>query len=155
MSLRRERAGQAVVHRDFNNIRELLELLMSENAPLKHRMKTKTGFEWSPATDVFETETEFVVVMDIAGMERGDISIFTDGKVLTIQGVRNEVSSPGKKQFYKMEIQVGPFRRMIKIPMPIDNRSISTSYSKGLLEVRFRKKFEGEKPRVKRKINVE
>jgi len=107
---------------------------------------------WAPPTDVYETETEFIVTMDIAGMDRRDISVLTDGKVLTIRGVRNEVAPRGKKQFHKMEIQVGPFQRFIQIPGTIDGQSLHTNYANGFLEVRLKKKFGS--PR-KRNIKVE
>jgi HSP20 family protein len=140
------------VDKEFHNIRELLEMLMSEHTPSKYKIKTKSSLSWSPPMDVFETDTEFVVIMDIAGMVRQDIGVFTDGKILRIQGVREEVSQMGKKQFYSMEIQVGPFQRLIRIPVPVESESISTSYSNGFLEVRLRRKFDSEK---KKKIDVE
>ena len=59
---------QEVVDRDFHNIRELLEMLMSELAPTKHKMKTRPNLGWAPPTDVYETETEFVTTVDIAGI---------------------------------------------------------------------------------------
>ena len=140
------------VDKEFHNIRELLEMLMSEHTPTKYKIKTKPSLSWSPPMDVFETETEFVVIMDIAGMVRRDIGVFTDGKILRIQGVREELAHIGKKQFHSMEIQVGPFQRLIRIPVAVESQSISTSYSNGFLEVRLKRKFEQNK---KRKIDVE
>jgi HSP20 family protein len=141
-----------LVDREFHNIRELLEMLMSEMSPTKHKIKMRPNLGWAPPTDVCETETEFIITMDIAGMDSSNISVFTDGQVLTIRGVRDEVSPPGKKQFHKMEIQVGPFQRHVQIPAAIDNQSIFTNYANGLLEIRLKKKFDGTK---KRRIEVE
>jgi HSP20 family protein len=126
---------------DIDNIRELLEMLMSEHTPAKHQMKMKTSLGWEPPMDVFETDTEFVVVMDIAGMDRRDISAFTDGRILRISGVRKEMCPEGKKQFHSMEIQVGPFQRLIPVPVPVEAESVSTHYANGLLEVRLKKSF--------------
>lgn len=140
------------VDRDFHNIRELLEMLMSEMSPTKHKLKTRPNLGWAPPTDVYETETEFVVTMDIAGMDRQGIDVFTDGKLITIRGVRSQVAPQGKKQFHKLEIQVGPFQRLITIPVPIDSQSIFTNYSNGLLEIRLKRKFDISK---KRQIKVE
>lgn len=128
-----------VVDREFHNIREMLEMLMSELAPTTSKIKMRPNLGWAPPTDVYETETEFVATVDIAGMDRNKISVFTDGKLLTIRGIRNEVAPAGKKQFHKLEIQVGPFQRLIQIPIPIDSKSIFTNYSNGLLEVRLKK----------------
>ncbi|UCG51265.1 MAG: Hsp20/alpha crystallin family protein [Candidatus Latescibacterota bacterium] len=145
-----ERTG--LVDREFHNIRELLELLMSEQSPTKQKFRMKPSLQWIPPADVYETETEFVVTMDIAGMDRNDISVFTDGKVITIRGVRSEVAPKGQKVFHKMEIRVGPFQRHIEVPVPVDSHNIHTDYSNGLLEVRLKKKFE---PPEKRQIEVE
>ena len=79
-----ERIG--MVDREFHRIRELLEMLMSEHTPSKHKIRSRPNFGWAPPTDVYETETEFVITMDIAGMDRRDIDVVTDGKMLTIRG---------------------------------------------------------------------
>ena len=75
-------------------------------------------------------------------MDRQGIDVFTDGKVITIRGVRSQVAQRGKKQFHKLEIQVGPFQRLITITVPIDSQSIFTDYSNGLLEIRLKRKFD-------------
>lgn len=141
-----------LVEREFHNIRELLEMLMSEMSPTKHRMKMRPHLGWTPPTDVYETETEFIVTMDIAGMDPDDISVFTDGQVLTIRGVRKEVAPRCKKQFHKMEIQVGPFQRLIQLSIPVDGSNTFTNYANGLLEIRLKKTFDDRK---KRSIEVE
>ena len=135
---------------EIDNIRELLEMLMSEHTPAKNQIKMKTSFGWEPPMDVFDTDTEFVVIMDIAGMDRRDIGVFTDGGVLRISGVRKDLIPRGKKQFHSLEIQVGPFQRLIGIPVPVDPDSVSTHYANGLLEVRLKKRLEG-----RRRIEVE
>jgi HSP20 family protein len=127
-------------------------MLMSDHTPGKHQIKMKPSFGWEPPMDVFDTETEFVVIMDIAGMIRKDISVFTDGDVLRISGVRKDIIPAGKKQFHSLEIQVGPFQRLIGIPVPVLGDSMSTHYSNGLLEIRLKKDFENS---GKKQIDIE
>lgn len=137
---------------EFDNIRELLEMLMSEHTPAKHKIKMKTSFGWEPPMNVFETESEFVVIMDISGMQQRDIAVATDGAILRISGVRKDLIPPGKKQFHSLEIQVGPFQRLIGIPSPVDEGSLTTRYDNGLLEIRLKKS--GEAP-GRRRVEVE
>lgn len=132
----------AISASDIENIRELLEMLMSDHTPGKHQIKMKPSFGWEPPMDVFDTDTEFVVIMDIAGMNRKEISVFTDGEVLRISGARKDIIPAGKKQFHSLEIQVGPFQRLIGIPVPVLGDSLSTHYANGLLEIRLKKHFE-------------
>jgi HSP20 family protein len=141
-----------VVDREFQNIRELLELLMTEMAAGDKKLKAGPPLAWAPPTDVYDTDTELVVTMDIAGMDIKDIRVSTDDNMITICGVRQEVSPRCKKQFHKMEIPVGPFQRSIQIPVPCELKRFSTTYSKGLLEVRLKRKL--DRP-GKRRIDVE
>lgn len=137
---------------EFDNIRELLEMLMSEHTPSTHKIKMKTSFGWEPAMNVFETDGEFVVIMDISGMEPKEIAVFTDGNILRISGVRKDLIPAGKKQFHALEIQVGPFQRLIGVPVPVDKDSMTTRYANGLLEIRLKKR--GDQP-GKRRVEVE
>ncbi len=137
---------------EFDNIRELLEMLMSEHTPAKHKIKMKTSFGWEPAMNVFETDGEFVVIMDISGMDPKEITVFTDGNILRISGVRKDLIQAGKKQFHALEIQVGPFQRLIGIPVQVDRDSVTTRYANGLLEIRLKKR--GDQP-GKRRVEIE
>ncbi len=141
-----------LVDREFQHIRELFEALMSGMSIGEKKLRAGAPLAWVPPMDVYETETEFIVSMDIAGMNVRDISVLTDGDVITIRGVRQEIAPRCKKQFHKMEIQVGPFQRNIDVPVPVDLQSMSTTYSNGLLEVRLKRKPD---QRTKRSVEVE
>jgi HSP20 family protein len=141
-----------LVDREFQHIRELFEALMSGMSTGEQKLRAGPPLAWVPPTDVYETETELIVTVDIAGMNVRDISVLADGDIITIRGVRQEIAPRCKKHFHKMEIQVGPFQRSINIPVPIDLQSMSTTYSNGLLEVRLKRKLD---QRTKRNIEVE
>ena len=94
--------------------------------------------KWKPPTDVYETETELVVHMDIAGMSSDDFTVeFADG-ILTIGGERT-TQHEGKPHYHSMEVQVGPFERRFRLPVPVDPESIRASYEHGFLAVRLTK----------------
>src|SRR5206468_1418669 len=58
--------------------------------------------KWKPPTDVYETDTELVVHMDIAGMSSVDFTVqFADG-ILTIGGERT-TRHRGKPHYHSME----------------------------------------------------
>ena len=95
--------------------------------------------KWKPPTDIYETEDAIVVYMDIAGMHAEDFSVEYAEGVLTIAGERTVRREEGKPQFHVMEVQVGPFERRFRLPIPVDPESISASYEHGFLEVRLTK----------------
>ena len=102
-------------------------------------MKLPTDLTWNPPVDIVETEEEVIVLVDIAGMNGNEINVVTDGKVLRINGFRKNINPPGQKQFHKLEIQVGPFERVIELPVPVDHSRITARYDHGLLRIRIAK----------------
>ncbi len=90
---------------------------------------------WRPPTDVFETEFDFVVKMEIAGVRQEDIKITLSGDTLTVRGRREDTFPPGKRNFRQMEINHGAFERVIFITGPIDEKNIKASCQDGFLEI--------------------
>lgn len=91
--------------------------------------------EWLPPTDVYETKEEFVVLMELPGMEREQIEIgYTEG-VLTIRGERRNELQGSRVRYHQMEISYGPFQREICFPVPLAKEGIKAQYRQGLLQV--------------------
>ncbi len=108
---------------------------------------------WRPATDAYETEDSFVVQMELAGMDPGAIEVVTDGQVLTIRGVRQDIAPQGKKHYHKMEINVGPFCRRIALPDDVVPGRAIARYQAGFLYVILPRGRRGTGDR--RRIDVE
>jgi HSP20 family protein len=94
---------------------------------------------WKPLTDVFETDDEIVIVMDIAGITTQDIKLNLIKNLLIIRGIRREQVGDRKRHFHKMEIDFGPFERRIEMPAPVDPDRTSARYLHGFLEIHLPK----------------
>lgn len=114
-----------------------LEVYFNEMAPGR-----PVGFlaspKWKPRTDVYETDDALVVHMDIAGMRAEDFQVEVADGVLTIAGER-QARREGKRHYHAMEVQVGPFERRLRLPVPVDPISVQAAYQHGFLEVRLQK----------------
>ncbi len=96
-----------------------------------------TSSVWSPPTDVYETETEYVVRAEIAGLEETDLEISFENGILIISGTRPDL--PERRAYHQMEIHFGKFSTAIGVPGPIDLDSSSAEYKDGFLIVRLPK----------------
>ena len=96
------------------------------------------SLKWKPPTDVYETADAIVVHMDIAGMRSEDFQVELAEGILTIGGER-QAPREGKRHYHAMEVQIGPFERRLRLPVPVDPTSIHASYEAGFLEVRLTK----------------
>jgi HSP20 family molecular chaperone IbpA len=128
---------------------EVFEIFFGSQGGANKAIKMEGGLGWKPATDVYETEREFIIQIDLAGVGQEDLDVLIDEEYVTIRGVRRNVLSEGKKHFHKMEIMVGPFERHVRIPANVDSSSVSARYESGFLFVRMNL---GEGQRESRRI---
>ena len=98
---------------------------------------------WSPALNVYEDSSRYVVVVDLAGMRSDGIDIQVDKGVMTISGRRPAPVLPDigeHMRMHIMEIDNGPFSRTLKLPPTVDAEAIEASYRSGLLWIRIPKR---------------
>ncbi|MFH1009883.1 MAG: Hsp20/alpha crystallin family protein [bacterium] len=90
---------------------------------------------WLPPADLFETQEALILIMDIAGIDRQEVSVRIEGRTLTIRGLRREISKYPKRHYYLMEVDFGPFERRFRLPRGVDADRVEVNYVDGLLEV--------------------
>lgn len=88
---------------------------------------------WRPPTDVYETEDNIVVRIEIAGMKESDFSISLEDRFLTIRGIRGDVIE--KRAYHQMEIPFGEFVSEVELPSAIILESVEAVYRDGYLRI--------------------
>ena len=91
------------------------------------------SYAWSPPTDVYETENNFVVRVEAAGMRESDFTINAEDNFLVISGVRSE--SPEWRAYRQMEIRFGEFSTAIELPLGVDVNKADADYKDGFLNI--------------------
>ncbi len=95
---------------------------------------------WTPPIDVYETSDEYVILVDLAGVDPKDIDIVVEDKVLRIRGRRVRPAIGRATRVHEMEIDFGNFERYYRFPNPLDVSRASSNYANGLLEIVLPKK---------------
>ena len=92
---------------------------------------------FAPPVDVYETEDEVVVRMEIAGIDPTaiDIMIMRNERLVTIRGERRDPAAGQPRNYQNMEIECGLFSRQIRLPADVDDTRASPHYSEGFLVV--------------------
>jgi len=87
--------------------------------------------------DVYETDSDFVVLAAIAGIQIKDLDISLEKDMMVIKGNRCDPHDhPDKKYFYQ-ECYWGPFSRKIVLPENIDIDKADAQIDKGILTVKI------------------
>ena len=93
---------------------------------------------WHPKCDVYQTDTQWVVVLELAGVEKDEISITLSEDYLRVAGSRNFVFISNPACYYNMEIDTGKFERRVYFPdSPIDKENPKVSLTAGILRISF------------------
>jgi len=125
--------------RDMRHLQETMERLLSDFSRLRMPLMLSKESVWRPLTDVYETDDELIVRMEIAGMDPQDLSVTLGERLLVLKGIRRDPGRAGRRHFHTMEVTVGPFERIIEIPRHVLVSSIDAHYENGFLIVRLQK----------------
>jgi HSP20 family protein len=126
--------------KDVKRIQEEMDLLFDHFYKIRHSPLLTSKRLWRPPTDVFETENEVVILVEVAGMKQKDFSITLQDNILTIKGDRKERSWSEKMTYRNMEINYGMFERNIYLPEDINPKEVSANYQDGYLVIKILKK---------------
>ena len=118
--LRSEKHGDRVLHERRRAVIQAIEWQVRIRPDL-----------WAPPADLLETETAYVVRVEVAGMRDQEFSVTLDGDLLAISGTRAD--TPERRAFHQMEIRFGEFATGVVLPGPVNEDDASATYDDGFL----------------------
>jgi HSP20 family protein len=94
------------------------------------------GRGFSPSVDVYYVDDppRAVVRADLAGVDIEDVALEIRGRQLLIAGERRPAQAGGRL-YQQIEIEHGPFRRVVELGVDVVADQAKASYSDGILEV--------------------
>ena len=92
---------------------------------------------WSPPTDMYETEANCVVRVEVAGMRDDDFEVAVENNILMIRGSRPDRNE--RRAYHQMEIRFGKFEIAVEIPIPVEIEKSVAEYKDGFLVVHLPK----------------
>jgi HSP20 family protein len=108
----------------------------------------KRRFE--PPMDVYQTDTDLVVELQIPKNEAEKVSVSVEDGLLKIEGGGERVDEEKGKNYFRREIRRGEFTRMISLPVPVKEDEAKAEYENGLLRITIPK----EETKKSKKIEV-
>ncbi len=104
--------------------------------------------DWTPAADIYETETGYLIALDLPGIDREALEIDVDDNRLMVRGTRpiNETRQ------HRSERPRGKFLRTFSVPGSVDQGRIGAEYKDGVLQIRLPKRGEQKSKKIDIKI---
>ncbi|MCC0178701.1 Hsp20/alpha crystallin family protein [Waterburya agarophytonicola K14] len=105
-----------------------------------------------PAAELTETEEALILKLELPGMQPDEIEIEATAKSVSISGDRKSEVAAEDKAKTRSEFRYGSFKRVITLPLPIQNTEVKAEYKNGILYLTL-PKAEAEKNKVV-KVNL-
>ncbi len=139
--------------RDLVTLQDRMNRLFEDTAQRRTRREDEDEREiepadWYPAADVYSLESEYLIMIDLPGIERDALEISLDDNRLTIRGTRTLEDQEGRR----VERPHGRFLRKFGVPATVDQKAITAEYKDGVLSVHLPKRKEQEARRVEIKV---
>ncbi|MGD7654546.1 MAG: Hsp20/alpha crystallin family protein [Verrucomicrobiales bacterium] len=108
--------------------------------------------DWSPAVDISEDETEYLIKADLPDISKDDVKVTVDNGTLVLRGERRQEKEEENKKFHRIERSYGSFLRTFVLPEDADQRTVSADFKEGVLYVHLPKNEEKQPKHIE--VNV-
>jgi HSP20 family protein len=88
-----------------------------------------------PAADLYETDKEVVVELEVPGFVEKDLALEVSDHTLTVKGERKKEREETDKTFHLHERLEKRFERQFKLPPEVDTGHVHAKFHAGVLEV--------------------
>jgi len=107
---------------------------------------------WTPAVDIVEHDSEYVVKLELPGVNKEDVKITIESNILTIQGEKKQEKETNKENYHRVERNYGSFQRSFTLPTTVKSDKIDAVYKDGVLTVALPKAEEAKPKQIEVKV---
>ena len=114
---------------------------------------TQTLSAWTPAVDIYEDETGFLIKCDLPEIGRDDLKVSLDNNVLSLSGERKIEHEDKRDGYHRLERSYGQFYRSFTLPANVNPEGIAAEFRDGVLRLTVPKKEEAKPKQIQIKIS--
>ena len=142
---KKRQSDVTAVGRDFD---EMLDRFFKE--PVFSVPGLFSSGSWQPNIDVSEGRKNIIVKAELPGVEKENIDLSLEGRLLTIRGEKRHEKEESDEHYHRVESSFGSYRRTIELPSDVDDSKVKAKYKNGVLKIKLRKTNKTET----KKINI-
>lgn len=121
------------------NLTELFDRFFTPVNPLRSTSER----HWHPFTDIYESETELLIRIELAGIDADSLEIGKEDSCLVVRGIRVDPLDDRGLACHQLEISHGAFERVICLPADFHESAVNADYGRrsGFLEITIAKEM--------------
>lgn len=118
--------------------------------------KSDEAFEnavWSPLTDIVEEKDDYVLRLDLPGLNKEDVKINFANNTLSVSGERKFENETNDKNYHRVERAYGKFYRSFTLPKEVKQDKIDANFQNGQLTITIPKAEEAKPKEIEIKVS--
>lgn len=136
--------------KEIEEIRKEMDRLFEEFlSPIRGRRTVSSEGIISPNVDIYEKGNEFIINIELPGVNREDIDLTITDDRLIVKGEIKKPEGVSQEDYIVNERVYGSFARSINLPPDIDKSSVKATLKNGILEIRVLKAEESKPKEIK------
>ena len=127
------------IHNELNNF--LRDTILSR---FSNPLNIKKTSVWRPAIEVKQTDKEYKIKVQLAGVKKEDIDVTLDNDFMTVSAVIEEEKEEQEEKeqnqkYHTCEFRYGKYQRTISFDQPIKANEGRAEYKNGVLKIQVPK----------------
>lgn len=90
---------------------------------------------WTPPCDIYETDKEIVLKMELPEMRKEDVHVTLENNVLSLRGERKFEEAVNRENYHRIERKYGEFIRIFTLPTFVEGSKVVAEFKEGMLTV--------------------
>ncbi len=131
-------------YQEIETLRRQMEQMFNELAIANREQTT-----WKPAVELKDTEDSVILRAEIPGVEAKDLDIRVTPEAVAIAGEHNYDKKTEQRGYFRTEFRYGKFKRVIPLPVPVQNDQVQAEFKDGILTLTLPKVTEARRKVVK------
>ena len=133
--------------KNISTLQERINSLFDESFPRSMLSNEEMApCAWKPSVDIYETEKCIVVVAELPGVNKEDISVEVKNNILMLRGERRADPEIDADTYYRRERCFGAFHRAFNLQTRVVPEQIKARFKGGVLQIEIAKPEE-ERPK--------
>jgi HSP20 family protein len=113
---------------------DMVEIFRSLVIGVRPVSRSRVG-AWRPPVEVYESERELVITIELAGVREEEMSVVVDDSIVRVTGVRGHPYTDQKRTYHEVGIAYGPFEAEVFLPFPVLLDDVEAVYENGFLRI--------------------
>src|SRR5260370_23051667 len=139
--------------RGLTSLQEQVIRLFEDNAT-SDRLDHADLATWAPPVDIYETENELVIKVDLPDLDDKDIDVRAENNLLTIRGERKFEKDINEDNYLLVERAYGPFTRSFSLPNTVNRETVPADDRNGVLSLYLAKLEESQPKQIKISVSA-